>query len=818
MNQRARIVIIGAGIVGSSAAWALMQAGWRDILVLDQGPLPRPGGSTSHAPGLVFQTNTSQTMCRLAQQSVALYRSLGDGAGSCFIDVGSLEVAGSAERWRDLHRRVGYARAWGLEAELITPQQAADRVPLIDPDQIHGAYAVPSDGLARAVRACELIAAALQRSGAGQVRGATRVTGLVRQGSRVVGVTTEHGDTIACELVLICGGIWGPLLGRLAGVAVPLTPVEHQYVRTTPLAGLADARDEATHPIVRHQDAALYMRQVGACYGVGSYRHAPLLVAPEAIRPVDDWRRGVGEMPSSHPFTPDAFAGPWRAAQALMPPLRTVAIDHAFNGMFSFTPDGLPLVGPAPGVPGLWLAEAVWVTHGGGVGRAVAEWIVDGRPQCDLRECDIARFERHAASPAYVRERGAQQYREVYDIIHPAQPLERPRPLRTSPFYLRQLDHGAVFLEGRGWERAQWYETNRGAPEADAAPPRDAWTGAFWSPAVVAEQLATRQRVGLYDMTSLVRAELEGPGAAALLARLTTGRVARPVGSVSYTLMCDHAGGVRSDITVTRCDAERYQLGLNGPQDLAWIRQHLPDDRSVSLREITGATCCLAVWGPRARAVLQSLSDDDFSPAFRYMTAREVFIAEVPCLAQRISYVGELGWELYASAEYGVRLWDVLWQAGQPHGMVVAGRGAFDALRLEKGYRSWGSDLSTDQNPFEAGLGWAVRPERDGYIGAAALRRLAASPPARRLCALRLDRVGQIVLGREALCHDGRVVGYVTSAAYAATLGASIAYGYLPAALAEPGTRLTVMAFEQPYGATVMAEPMFDPSGARMRD
>jgi glycine/D-amino acid oxidase-like deaminating enzyme len=340
MNQHARIVIIGAGIVGSSAAWALLQAGWRDILVLDQGPLPRPGGSTSHAPGLVFQTNTSQTMCRLAQQSVALYRSLGDDAGSCFVDVGSLEVAGSAERWRDLHRRVGYARAWGLEAELISPQQAAERVPLLDPARIHGAYAVPSDGLARAVRACELIAAALQRSGAGQVRGATRVTGLVRQGQRVVGVTTEHGDTIMCELVLICGGIWGPLLGGLAGVAVPLTPVEHQYVRTTPLTELADARDEATHPIVRHQDAALYLRQIGTRYGVGSYRHAPLLVDPAAIRSVDDWRRGVGEMPSSHPFTADDFAGPWRVAQTLMPALQAVTIEHGFNGMFSFTPDG----------------------------------------------------------------------------------------------------------------------------------------------------------------------------------------------------------------------------------------------------------------------------------------------------------------------------------------------------------------------------------------------------------------------------------------------------------------------------------------------
>jgi glycine cleavage system aminomethyltransferase T/glycine/D-amino acid oxidase-like deaminating enzyme len=815
--KTARIIIIGAGIVGCSAAYHLARLGWREIVVLDQGPLPEAGGSTSHAPGLVFQTNGSKTMCELSQATVKLYNQLQLDDQPCFLPVGSMEVAATEARWIDLQRRIGHARSWGLEAALLSPEEAHERLPLLDPQAIYGAYYVPSDGLAKAARACAAMTRAAAANGAATFYGNTPVTAIETQDGRVQAVVTPQGRIVA-EHVLICAGIWGPRVGRLAGVRVPLTPVEHQYVRTTPLAALAGETREAVHPILRHQDRAMYFRQHGDSYGVGSYQHEPLLVAPEAIRAVHAWAEGAGPMPSVNPFTPEHFAQPWRDAQTLLPALAGADFTTTMNGMFSFTPDGLPVLGESAATRGLWLAEAVWVTHGGGVGQAIAEWIVSGVPQTDLRECDMHRFEPHAHSPAYVRARGAQQYREVYDIIHPLQQMEQPRPLRTSPFYLRQRELGAVFFEGRGWERPQWYEANAALAHGQELPGRSGWAARYWSPIAAAEHRAARERVALFDMTSLPRAEVEGPGALAFLQYLTTNQLDRPVGSVTYTAMCDARGGVRSDVTVTRLAPDRFQLGLNGPADLAWLRMHLPADRSVSLREITSGTCCIGVWGPRARDLVQSLSDDDLSnAAFRYMTAREIFVGEAPVMAQRVSYIGELGWELYTSADYGLRLWDLLWGAGQAHGVVAAGRAAFDALRIEKGYRLWGADMTTEHDPYEAGLGFTVKLDKGDFVGRDALIAIHERGIERKLCCLTLDDPTVVVLGKEPIRVGERVVGYVTSAAYGYAVNASIAYGYLPLDAAAVGAPVTIEYFGERYGATVAAEPVYDPRGERLR-
>jgi glycine cleavage system aminomethyltransferase T len=396
--------------------------------------------------------------------------------------------------------------------------------------------------------------------------------------------------------------------------------------------------------------------------------------------------------------------------------------------------------------------------------------------------------------------------------------MEEPRPLRVSPFYERERALGAFFLEGMGWERPQWYEANRQLLEEMPIPSREGWEARYWSPIVGAEHLATRAGVALYDMTPLKRLEVSGSGALGLLQRLTASELDKPLGSITYALMLDERARIRSDITVARLDDDRFQVGCNGPLDVDWIERHLPEDGSVHARDITGATCCLGLWGPRARELLQPLCEDDLSnAAFRYFRARHIRVREVPVVALRLSYVGELGWELYCSAEYGLRLWDLLWGAGEPLGVIAGGRGAFEGLRLEKGYRAWGKDMTTEDDPYEAGLAWTTTLDKGEFIGRGALARLGERPPARRLSPLLLDDPGAVVMGKEPVYADGEVVGWVTSAAYGHCLGRCIAYAYLPAELAEEGTPLAIEYFGERRPATAATEPLWDPRMERMR-
>ncbi|HYT27199.1 MAG TPA: FAD-dependent oxidoreductase, partial [Actinomycetota bacterium] len=722
MGNGRRVVVVGAGIVGCSVADHLTQLGWHDVTVVDQGPLPATGGSTSHAPGLVFQTNPSQTMTGFAQYSVRRYGELRRDGRSCFDPVGSIEVARTPERWTDLARKHGLATSWGVPSQLLSAGQVAERLPLLDPATVLGGFHVPTDGLARAVWAAGAMAE-LARSRGAVLTGGTRVTGITVDGGRVRAVRTSRGDLDA-DVVVSCAGMWGPLVGRMAGVRVPLLAFQHQYARTTPVPGLAGATEEATHPILRDQDRAMYFRQHQDRYGIGSYQHVPLPVRPEDILDPAD----APVMPSLMPFTPNDFKQAWADAQELLPALRGTEVAESLNGLFSFTPDGLPLVGESRDVPGFWVAEAVWITHAAGVGKATAEWIAEGAPGTDLRECDLHRFDAFARSPAYVRRRAVQQYDEVYDVIHPQQPMEEPRPLRVSPFHRRQEELGAVFLEAGGWERPQWYEANAALAAGRPAPAPGAWAARYWSPVVAAEHHATRDRVAMYDMTPLKRAVVSGPGAPGLLERLTTGRLDRPPGYVTYALMLDERGGILSDVTVARLGEQRFQVGCNGPRDLDRLLRHAPPDGSVHVEDTTGGTCCIGLWGPLARDVVQGLSEDDFSDAgFGFFRAREVDVGEVPVTALRLSYVGELGWELYTSADLGLRLWDLLWRAGRPHGVVAGGRGAFNGLRLEKGYRAWGTDMWSEHDPDEAGLGFAVRLDKGDFVGRAALERRRAA-------------------------------------------------------------------------------------------
>jgi dimethylglycine oxidase len=812
MESSAGVVIVGAGIVGCSVAEHLSRLGWRDVVVLDQGPLFEAGGSTSHAPGLMFQTNPSKTMTDLAKYSVERYMELELDGRPCGYQVGGIEVAETPERWEDLGRKHGLATSWGLESELISPQECVERVPILDPNRIRGGFYVPTDGIAKAVRACEAMARLARARGA-KFYGETEVTGIEVKDGRVRSVETDRGR-VETELVVSCAGMWGPRIGRMVGMKVPLVPMQHQYAWTTPLGELAGETREVVHPILRHQDFSMYFRQREDHYGIGAYGHRPMPVSADDIR--RDYR-GEGEFPSVREFTPEDFEPSWQEARKMLPALERTEIDRPMNGLFSFTPDGGPLLGESREAKGFWIAEAVWITHAIGVGKVMAEWITSGEPGMDISGADVHRFEPYALSPSYILARSAQSFREVYDIIHPQQPMEEPRPLRTSPFYPRQKALGAYFLEASGWERPQWFEANEPLLDGREVSERGEWAGRYWSKVVAAEALATREHVALYDMTSLKNAEVTGPGALDFLQKLTTGQLDKPAGKVTYTLMLDGAAGIRSDVTVARLGEDQFQLGLNGPRDIEWMGRHLPSDGSVRVRDITPGTCCIGVWGPAARDVVQSLSEDDFSnEAFGFFGARRTYLREVPVTALRLSYVGELGWEIYTSADLGLRLWDLLWEAGRPYGVLAGGRGAFNALRVEKGYRAWGTDMTTEHDPYEAGLGFAVKPDKGDFVGREALLKRKEAGPRRKLVCMVLDDPNVVVMGKEPVWAD-KAIGYVTSADFGYSLGQSIAYAWVTPEHAEVGNRLEIEYFGVRYPAAVTEEPLFDPAMKKMR-
>jgi glycine cleavage system aminomethyltransferase T/glycine/D-amino acid oxidase-like deaminating enzyme len=812
MDRDSSVVIIGAGIVGSSLADNLTQMGCKNVVVLEQSPLFRPGGSTSHAPGGVFQTNFSRTMTKFAQETVKRYSELDLDGLPCFLGGGSIEFAATPERWDDLKRKHGVATSWGVESELISPGACAERVPILDPRKVYGGLFVPSDGIAKAVRAVEAMARLATARGA-VFHGNTEVTGIEVAGGRVRAVETSRGK-FAADVVVSCAGIWGPRISRMVGLPMPLVPMEHQYIETGPLRELAGETEEVSHPVLRHQDRAMYFRQHADRYGVGSYQHRPRPISADDFVPYEE----AEVMPSVVPFTPDDFMPAWRDGVDLMPALQGAEFTRAINGIFSFTPDGFPILGESTKVRGFWVAEAIWITHAVGVAKSVAEWMVEGVPAIDLRQCDVERYEPYALSPSYVMQRSMQAYIEVYDIKHPLEPMAAPRPMRVSPFYPRERELGGTFLEAVGWERPQWFEANSHLVEGRPIPPRSGWEARYWSPIVGAEHLVTRERVAMYDMNSLTKVEVMGPGALDLLQRLTTGNMDKSVGSVTYTLMLDDHAGIKSDMTVARLGRDHFRVGCNGQLDIDWMRRHLPADGSAQVYDITGGTCCIGLWGPHARDVIQKVSGDDFSEkGHKYFRAKHVYIGAVKVVAMRLSYVGELGWEIYTTSDYGVALWDVLWEAGQQYGVIAGGRGAFDCLRVEKGYRFYGRDMWTEHDPYEAGLGFTINLEKGDFIGKDALLRRKQEGPRRVLKVLTLDDPSRVVMGSEPVYDGNKPVGYVTSAAYGYSVGRGVAYAWLDPRCAELGTHLHIEYFCERLAATVAPDPLFDPNMERIR-
>ncbi|MGD0692285.1 MAG: FAD-dependent oxidoreductase [Acidimicrobiales bacterium] len=802
MIDRARVVVIGGGIGGCSILYWLTRLGWSDVALVERSELT--SGSTFHSAGLVGQLRNSLSLTQMMMNSVDLYRTLGEEVDleTGWREVGSLRLASSNEHMEELERQAAWAETFGLPLHLISADEAQSMFAPMSTEGVFGAAFLPSDGYVDPSQLTLALAKGARQRGA-TILTNTRVTGIRVEDSRVRAVETDQG-TIECEYVVNAGGIYAHEIGLLAGVHVPLVAMAHQYAITKP-TGLS--RDM---PTLRDPARLVYFRAESGGLVMGGYERNPSV-----------W--GLGGIASdfnSRLLEPDwdRFAPLFEAAISRVPALADAEIVTLINGPEAFTPDGEFILGESA-VAGFWVA-AGFCAHGiagsGGMGKLMAEWIVEGQPSLDAWALDSRRFGPQYRSRDYTLIRTHEIYATYYDVKYPGHERQAGRPLKVSPVNARHRDLGAAFGEKSGWERVNWYESNADAGDESTRP--DGWAGMLWSPAIGAEHRACRESAALFDESSFAKLDVTGPGAAAFLERLCANGVARRVGAVTYTQLLNPRGGVECDLTVTRLAEDRFRLVTGtafGNHDGAWIRQHLVDD-SVVVEDVTSKYACFALWGPSARDILQPLSESDLShEAFGYMSAKEINVGAVPCLAVRVTFVGELGWELYCPSEYAVGLWDSLMAAGEPHGLVPGGYRAIESLRLEKGYRVWGSDVTTTDSPFEAGLGFAVKMKKGEFIGREALER--AGEPTRRLACLVLDEPRSVVLGSEPVRFEGRPLGRVTSGGYGYSLASSIAYAYLPSELVEPGTRVSVGVFGRDVGAEVRAEPLFDPGNEKVR-
>jgi 4-methylaminobutanoate oxidase (formaldehyde-forming) len=802
MIERARVVVIGGGIGGCSILYWLARLGWTDVALIERSELT--SGSTFHSAGLVGQLRNSLSLTQMMMNSVDLYRTLGDEVEleTGWREVGSLRLASSKAHMEELERQAAWAETFGLPLHLISAEDAQTMFPPMSTEGVLGAALLPSDGYVDPSQLTLALARGARQRGA-TILTNTRVTALRVENSRVKAVETDQG-TIECEYVVNAGGIYAHEIGLLAGVHVPLVAMAHQYAITKP-TGLS--RDM---PTLRDPARLVYFRAESGGLVVGGYERNPSV-----------W--GLGGIASdfnSRLLEPDwdRFAPLYEAAISRVPELADAEIVTLINGPEAFTPDGEFILGESA-VAGFWVA-AGFCAHGiagaGGMGKLMAEWIIEGQPSLDAWALDSRRFGPQYRSRDYTLVRTDEIYATYYDVKYPGHERQAGRPLKVSPVIARHHDRGAAFGEKSGWERVNWYESNAGAGDESTRP--DGWAGMLWSPAIGAEHLACRANAALFDESSFSKLDVTGSGSAAFLERLCANGVARRVGAVTYTQLLNPRGGVECDLTVTRLAEDRFRLVTGtafGNHDGAWIRQHLEDD-SVVVEDVTSKYACFALWGPRAREILQPLTESDLShEGFGYMSAKEINVGAVPCLAVRVTFVGELGWELYCPSEFAVGLWDSLMAAGQPHGMIPGGYRAIESLRLEKGYRVWGSDVTTTDSPIEAGLGFAVKMKKGEFIGRDALE--TAGEPTRRLACLVLDEPRSLVLGSEPVRHDGRALGRVTSGGYGYSVESSIAYAYLPVELVEPGTRLSVGIFGRDVGAEVRSEPLFDPGNEKVR-
>ncbi|HSL67944.1 MAG TPA: FAD-dependent oxidoreductase, partial [Actinomycetota bacterium] len=696
--------------------------------------------STGHASNFIFLVDHSKEMTEITRDSVRQYKELG-----VFTESGGIEVARTPERMEELKRRMASAKSWGIEpAELLSPSEVKELVPFIDDDVILGGFHCPGIGVVDSLRAGTLMREEAERLGAITISAKTEVLGIDVVGGRVRGVRTDAGD-IRTDVVAVCCGVWSPRIALMAGASIPLTPAVHQMIDVGPVPLFEKTVGEIEYPIVRDMDTNMYERQHGSEFEIGSYAHRPILLEPDGIPSIEQ----AAQSPTELPFTKDDFDPQMEDALALFPEIvgdERVGVKYAVNGLISLTPDGMPIVGETPEVRGLWSVAAIWVKEGPGFGRTVAEWMTDGCPEIDPHSSDIARFHDHQRTKRHILARSAEGYNKTYGIVHPMEQWASNRDVRLSPFNRRERDLDAVFYETAGWERPFWYESNRALLDeyGDRVMPRQAeWEARWWSPIINAEHLAMRDRVAMVDLSAFAIIDIGGPAALDVVQRMAVKQMDVPVGRVVYTPLLNPAGGVKADLTIMRLSDDRFRVvtgGFSGMADRKWFASHLPDDGSAQLHDQTSAWCTLGLWGPRARDVLAAVTADDVSQeGFAFAACRWIQVDTLSVLASRISYVGELGWELYVPMEQGARLWDVLWEAGEPHGVVPVGIGVYaTTARLEKSYRAHGNELDLEYDLVEAGMaGPSVKD--DDFIGRDAYLKQRAEEPVAVLCTLTVD-------------------------------------------------------------------------------
>src|SRR4051812_26283235 len=833
LPSRAKAVVVGAGIVGNSLAYHLARLGWRDLVLLDKGPLPNPGGSTGHASNFIFPVDHSREMTALTLDSMRQYHALG-----VYTTSGGIEVARTEERMQELRRRMSSARSWGIEGvSLITPAQVKEMVPFIDESIILGGFLTESVGVVDSVRAGTLMREQAEGDGALAVSANTEVLGIDVQHGRIARLRTTRGD-VECEAIVVACGVWSPRIARMAGASIPLTPAVHQMIDIGPVPRFAGTTLSIEYPIVRDMDTNMYERQDGTGLEIGSYAHRPILHDPEDLPSVEE----AALSPTEFPFTEDDFTEQMEHALQLMPEIvgdESVGVKYAINGILSLTPDGVPILGETPEVKGLWSAAAVWVKEGPGVGRALAEWMVHGHSEIDLHGADVARFHECQRTLANVKARASEGFNKTYGIVHPSEQWASNRGVRLAPFHARTEALGAVFYETAGWERPHWYESNAGLVSEYGVQPREAeWDARWWSPIINAEHLAMRDRAGLFDLSAFCIFDVTGPGALDAVQRVSMRQCDVALGRVVYTPILSPAGGFKADLTIMRLGDEHFRVvtgGAHGMADIKWFRDHLPADGSAQIADLTSAFTTLGLWGPRARDILSSVTSADVSgDGFRFATCRDVEIGPLRVLASRISYVGDLGWELYVPIEQGARLWDLVWEAGQPHGLVPAGIGVYGTTgRLEKGYRAFGAELDAEYDVVEAGMDWGKVKAQD-FVGKEAHVAQREAAPAAVMCTLTVDDhtsaagIPRFMLGREPVTtRDGAPLvdakgrrSFVTTAGMAPSVGKYVLMAYLPPEQAVEGGELAVEYMNERFPVTVAvvgSRAIFDPDNDRIR-
>ncbi len=807
--DQARVVVIGGGITGCSVAYHLAEAGWTDVLLVEKAQLT--AGSTCQAAGVVTVFNPSATMMRFRSYSVELYERLG-----VFERSGSLRLASSPDQLRELERAASRARGIGLDAEVVSADEARRRMPAIGPADLYGAVHLAQDGYLDPHTATHAVADAARALGV-RIRTGVRVTGFELTPRRAVtAVLTDHGP-IATELVVDAAGIWAPQVAAMAGAFIPSTPVDHQHIALRAVPGSELPRDM---PCFRDPDNLVY----------GKSEHGGMLFGGYEAEPTARWIDGVPWDHAAASLPPDyeRFAPLMAGAIRRFPFLADAEVIRLVCHPDAMTPDANPLLGPLPGLRGFWVAAGLSLNGfggGGGIGRALAGWITAGDPGVDIAPYRAWRFGEAYRDPAWSAAQARETYADYYRLRYPYDADVAGRPHRLSPVHGRLQDAGAVFVAKAGWERADHHRPGEPWRRAGRDQRAYGWTRPPWFERVGEEHRAVRERVGLIDLSSFGKIAVNGPGALGLLQRVCANDLDRPVGSVVYGQFLDPRGGMLADVTVTRLAAESFRVVTGAgavAADLGWLESNrLDDDPPLAIADDSAAWACLGLWGPSAREVLGRVVDEPVDDAaLPLRRARPIRVGPAPVLASRISYAGELGWELSVEPAWAGAVWDALILAGRDLGIEPVGYRALESLRLEKGYRYFGTDLTMLDSPDEAGLGSFVRPDKGPFVGRdaiAARRQASPAGPERRLRTVLVGGADyQPVFGGEAVRLDGAVVGRLRSAAYGYGVARTVATVYLPSIVAE-GTDLEVDVFDARVPAVVAADVLHDPDATRMR-